>query len=355
MVRQANAPSRASTSPSSSSAHSITDVAALASVSIATVSRVLSGKRQKDDDIARRVRQAAEQLNYSVNVAASSLRGAGTRTVGLVIPSATDEFAAQLLDALESAADDRDSQVLLGVGGTKALQTARVESLISRNVDGLIVLPATGADLTPILERHAGRIPIVQIGNGRRSRNYSQVSLDELLAMEQIVDHLASLGAKTVAYMAGRKVSFESAEQFSMLHTQLRSFGLETKAAWNQFGDQTVQRGYDCAMRIFAQDKPDAVICCDDKVALGVIVALHSLGLRAPEDVMLVGQNNAPLCETASPSITTLRPPFEQIAEESLRLIAQGPNYPSEVSLTSQLIVRESTVGTATTRQITAR
>ena len=95
---------------------SITNVAAMAHVSIATVSRVLSGKRTKDDDIARRVRAAAEELNYSVNYAASSLRGAATNTIGLVIPSATDHFSAGLLDELEPVIDMERQQLLLGIG-----------------------------------------------------------------------------------------------------------------------------------------------------------------------------------------------------------------------------------------------
>lgn len=87
------------------SGSSITNVAATAGVSIATVSRVLSGKRGKDDDIARRVREAAKQLGYSVNYAASALRSDVTKTIGLVIPSATEPFAAQLLDEIEPTID----------------------------------------------------------------------------------------------------------------------------------------------------------------------------------------------------------------------------------------------------------
>ena len=127
---------------------SITNVAALANVSIATVSRVLSGKRDKDDDIARRVRAAAEQLNYSVNYAASALRSDVTNAIGLVIPSATDSFSAQLLDEIEYASDANEQQLMIGIGNDQTTQIDRIESLVSRHVDGLIVVPAVNADLT---------------------------------------------------------------------------------------------------------------------------------------------------------------------------------------------------------------
>ena len=117
MARTTDNASASATSANSS----ITNVAALANVSIATVSRVLSGKRTKDDDIARRVRAAAAHLNYSVNYAASALRSTVTNTIGLVIPTANDPFCAQLLDEIEPVIDVDSQQLLLGIGGAMVI------------------------------------------------------------------------------------------------------------------------------------------------------------------------------------------------------------------------------------------
>ena len=163
---------------------SITNVAAMAHVSIATVSRVLSGKRTKDDDIARRVRAAAEELNYSVNYAASSLRGAATNTIGLVIPSATDHFSAGLLDELEPVIDMERQQLLLGIGNEQHTQDERIESLVARKVDGIIIVPAVGVDLAHTLDRTTMTTPIVQVGGRQRSFRTSMVGIDENAAME---------------------------------------------------------------------------------------------------------------------------------------------------------------------------
>ena len=157
MARTTDNASASATSANSS----ITNVAALANVSIATVSRVLSGKRTKDDDIARRVRAAAAHLNYSVNYAASALRSTVTNTIGLVIPTATDPFCAQLLDEIEPVIDVDSQQLLLGIGGDQDTQIQRIESLVDRHVDGLIVLPAWGAYLSEELEHYASTLPIV--------------------------------------------------------------------------------------------------------------------------------------------------------------------------------------------------
>ena len=313
---------------------SITNVAAMAHVSIATVSRVLSGKRTKDDDIARRVRAAAEELNYSVNYAASSLRGAATNTIGLVIPSATDHFSAGLLDELEPVIDMERQQLLLGIGNEQHTQDERIESLVARKVDGIIIVPAAGVDLAHTLDRTTMTTPIVQVGGRQRSFRTSMVGIDENAAMESIVAHLAEQGVRSAAYLAGKEVSFESAEMFAMFHTQMRTHRLVTDTSWNRFGDST-----DSDAR-----PPEAVICADDMIALGAMIALQTLGIRVPDDVRVVGYDDSPLALTTMPTLTSVRPPFLQIVTEALRLIGQGPDQAAHISLLPQLIVRGSTV-----------
>ena len=333
MARTTDNASASATSANSS----ITNVAALANVSIATVSRVLSGKRTKDDDIARRVRAAAAHLNYSVNYAASALRSTVTNT--------NDPFCAQLLDEIEPVIDVDSQQLLLGIGGDQATQIQRIESLVDRHVDGLIVLPAWETYLSAELEHYASTLPIVQVGGRQCSFRTSMVSVDENAAMEIVIGHLAERGIASVAYMAGKEISFESAELFTMFHTQMRAHHLATETEWNKFGDRSVQRGFDCAMRLFSEPlvQPEAVVCADDAIAFGVMVALHSLGLRVPEDVLVVGYNDSPIARTTMPPLTSVRPPFKQIVSEALRLLNDGPDRPAHISLAPQLIVREST------------
>lgn len=308
------------------SGSSITNVAATAGVSIATVSRVLSGKRGKDDDIARRVREAAKQLGYSVNYAASALRSDVTKTIGLVIPSATEPFSAQLLDEIEPTIDTESQQLLLGIGATQEAQAERIESLANRHVDGLIVVPAAGADLAGTLNQYANTLPIVQICGRQTAPRVSVVGIDENAAMEAIVKHLAEQGIASAAYMAGNELSFESAELFATFHTHMRTYGLATSENWNQFGERTVQRGFDCAMRLFNGPlvQPEAVVCADDAIAFGVMVAFDALGIRVPEDVLVVGYHDSAIARTTMPRLTSVRAPFERIVSECLRLLASA-------------------------------
>ena len=290
---------------------------------------------------------AAEELNYSVNYAASSLRGAATNTIGLVIPSATDHFSAGLLDELEPVIDMERQQLLLGIGNEQHTQDERIESLVARKVDGIIIVPAAGVDLAHTLDRTTMTTPIVQVGGRQRSFRTSMVGIDENAAMESIVAHLAEQGVRSAAYLAGKEVSFESAEMFAMFHTQMRTHRLVTDTSWNRFGDSTVERGYQCVWRMFADSDarpPEAVICADDMIALGAMIALQTLGIRVPDDVRVVGYDDSPLALTTMPTLTSVRPPFLQIVTEALRLIGQGPDQAAHISLLPQLIVRGSTV-----------
>ena len=193
------------------SGSSITNVAATAGVSIATVSRVLSGKRGKDDDIARRVRAAAEQLGYSVNYAASALRSDVTNTIGLVIPSATEPFAAQLLDEIEPTIDTESTAAVAGhrqptqavAGGThriagqppcgRADRGARRRRRPCRNAE-------------PVRE-HACRSCRSADGRPRRSARPWSAST-KTPRWRRIVKHLAEQGIASAAYMAGNGAVF---------------------------------------------------------------------------------------------------------------------------------------------------
>ena len=171
---------------------------------------------------------------------------------------------------------------------------------------------------------------------------------------------LAEQGIASAAYMAGNELSFESAELFATFHTHMRTYGLATSENWNQFGERTVQRGFDCAMRLFNGPlvQPEAVVCADDAIAFGVMVAFDALGIRVPEDVLVVGYHDSAIARTTMPRLTSVRAPFERIVSECLRLLASGPAGGAaettdasggnvrapRVMLAPQLIVRDSSV-----------
>lgn len=338
-----------------SSTASIVNVAALANVSTATVSRVLSGKRTKDDDIARRVREAADRLGYSANYAASALRSAESNTIGLIIPGVDDVFSTQLTHELEPLVNAEGRQLALGIGGTREDQKKRIGLMAARRVDGLIVTVNAGSDPADLLAQYARTMPIVQIGGYQSTFRTSQVSIDDEASMDMGLDHLAGTGRRSVAFMAGDGNDLES-RLLEMFPARAQRFGLFTRGDWNRTGELSVYRGFECAMRLYCnarsgdtdfRARPDALLCRNDAVALGAMTALRALHLRVPQDVAVIGYGDSPLAAIAMPQLTTVRPPTRKIAAEALRLIAAGPDSPAHITLPSRLIVRGSSARTA--------
>ncbi|PLS31454.1 LacI family transcriptional regulator [Bifidobacterium margollesii] len=370
---------RKASTASSSSIPSIANVAALAGVSSATVSRVLSGKRVKDDDIDRRVREAAQQLHYEVNHAARALRSDAANAVGLITPDAGDPFVAGIINELDPLLCAKSTQLLLGIGSTAESMEWQITAMAARQVDGLIIAATPSLDLAEVLERHAQRIPIVQIGGAQRLFCTSMIGVDSAASMTATLRHLADSGARSAAfiddghragaYLTNGGGAFDAGALSAAFTAQTSDFGIFTRPEWNivdrgkarstMTGTPAMRIGFDHAMRLFDDEandittttedadgfrqRPEALICTNDAIALGAMYALHTLGLRIPQDVRIVSHGDAPLAVAAMPQLTSQQPPIRQIATEAMRLMAANRDCPSHVFLPSRLVVREST------------
>ncbi|WEV69248.1 LacI family DNA-binding transcriptional regulator [Bifidobacterium sp. ESL0775] len=330
--------------------NSITEVAALAKVSTATVSRVLSGRRKKDDDIARRVRDAAEKLHYSANPAASSLRSDITNTLGVVVPSPIDTFSSQLLSKLEPRAREDGKYILASMGETADEQSECIDSLIARGVDGLVVIPVPGADLSEIIARSASeKTPIVQISGRSTSSKVNWVGIDGVASMREAVTHITDHNGTSIMFMSPNMDTDTAPDAFVAFQNSDQITGYLHEPEWTTFGDCTIQRGYDDTLKAFAdpEDHPNAIICSSDDIAIGAMMALQRLGIPVPGEVKVIGFGDSQLAAAYHPSITSLRPPYESMAEEALLLIElkRGGRHhlPSHTAFPPQVIRREST------------
>ena len=318
-----------------SSTSSITDVAALARVSKATVSRVLSGRRTKDDNIAKRVRDAAEQLNYQANSAASALRSDTTNTIGLIMPGPTDPLAARLLAELEPEVNRSGRQLLLGLGDDQRTQAERIEAMLARQVDGLVVMPPQDANTAAFLDDYVGMTSLVQAFGHSTSFHVNWVGVDESASMKLMLSHLAEYNADSIAFLSGNVNSASAAELFATLQTSTRVMNLMTEPGWTTFGDKG--------------NRPNALICATDDVAIGALMALNQLGIRVPDEVKVIGSGDSPAAAIADPPLSSILPPCRLIAHEALRLISVSASskhwLPAHTAYPPQLVQRESTSG----------
>jgi LacI family transcriptional regulator len=328
---------------------SITDVAAMAGVSTATVSRVINGQRAQNDGIARRVLKAADALHYSANNAASTLRSNVTHLLGLILPDPHQAFAAELLAELEPAIEHAGLQLLVGIGPDAQTQHNRIAAMATRKVDGLVIVPPDDAQPDPELEALARTMPIVQISGPVISSRISWVGIDQSAAMQIALDHLSAHNAGAVAFFGDTVDSDDAAERYMTFQTSMSMRNMDSEPAWTTFGPSTVTRGYDDAMALFTARgrRPDSIICSSDAIAAGALIALHELGVHIPDEVCIIGAGDSTMAQALHPSLSSLRPPIAPIVKATLRLMHKGPTgkrwLPSHTAFPPQLIERQST------------
>ncbi|MCI1636435.1 LacI family DNA-binding transcriptional regulator [Bifidobacterium sp.] len=335
---------------------SISNVAALAGVSTATVSRVLSGRRKKDDDLSRRVKRAAEKLNYSVNYAASALRSDVTNTIAVIVPELCASMYSGLVQAIEPVINGQGKQLLLGLGKDTQEQQQRLRAVVSRRVDGILVVPVQTEAVADLLDEIAEHTPVVQLFSQSYSNQLDWVGTSSSLVMQTIAEHLNAVGAHSVAYFGSPTDSVDGMDLFTAFHMQMTVSGLSTRTEWIRFGTGGMDYGFQEAKKIFTEGAqyPESIICADDMTALGILAACRTCEISIPEQIKLVVLKDSELCGESGlgkPSFTAVNMPWTPIAEQAMNLIAKEHEskawLPTHTEIESQLILRESSIASS--------
>ena len=249
------------------------------------------------------------------------------------MPGPTDPLAARLLAELEPEVNRSGRQLLLGLGDDQRTQTERIEAMLARRVDGLVVMPPQDANTAAFLDDYIGMTSLVQAFGHSTSF------------------HLAEYNANSIAFLSGNVNSASAAELFATLQTSTRVMNLMTEPGWTTFGDNSAKRGYHDVMRLFGDkgNRPNALICATDDVAIGALMALNQLGIRVPDEVKVIGSGDSPAAAIADPPLSSILPPCRLIAHEALRLISVSASskhwLPAHTAYPPQLVQRESTSG----------
>lgn len=336
----------------------IRDVAERAGVSTATVSRALSGSRPVSDELAATIRQAADELGYSGNIIASSLRRNRTDTVGMVVPSIANPFFTSLVVNVEHVLSQRGLQLFLcDSRSDPAVEAQRLRSLVSRQVDGIIISPCHGERSAEAVRVSAKALPVVQLDRFALDTHTDWVGVDDDAAQALVMDHLAAQGVRSAAFISSELTNSSTELRRAGFFRHAQRVGIETRSEWTLLGDYSIEWGRESSRTMLNNDlRPDAVVCADDLIALGVLQSCQSLGLSVPLDVMVTGFDDIPFSALSNPPLTTVRQPQERIAIEAARLLDQAMNSEdsgtAHIALQPELIVRQSTAGHARTASV---
>ncbi len=324
----------------------IKDVAAAAGVSTATVSRVLSGRRPVTPEVAEVVRAASDRLGYRTNEVARALRRQSTGTVGMVVPQISNPFFPAIVEAVERGLGQDGVQLLLcDSQGTVAHEASRIQALLSRRVDGLLIIPCETPDSGVAVREAAGSVPVVQIDR-TTGGDTDYVGTDDASGIDLVLDHLGSVGARTFAFVSATG----STSSAAVRHQRYRQRMLDLDAAGAQrclLGRFTFEWGQEAAARLLEAPLPDAIVCGADIVALGLLSALHERGVAVPGDVLVTGYDDIGFARLSNPGLTTVRQPVGELGHEAVRLLRARLRHPDgapqRVVLQPSLVVRQST------------
>ena len=333
---------------------SLRDVAAKAGVSVRTVSNVVSGSAPVAPATRERVQQVLDELQYRPNLAARQLRGGRTGVIGLVIPELTSAYFAELAGLFVEAALERSWTVLIDQsGGTAEGEQRLLDGTGGRVLDGLVVSPwALPAEE---LSRHAGRRPLVVLGERDPAGVADHVTVDNVAAAHAVTSHLIGLGRRRIAAVGLQPhLANGTAVQRLLGHRRaLADAGLDPQDAL-EIAVPALHRAEGARAMdalLDAPEPPDAVFCFSDGLALGALRAAHRRGCRVPDDVAVAGFDDVEDGRYATPSLTTVAPDKQQIAARALQCLADRVEGRStaaahRIVVPHRLVVRESTAGT---------
>ncbi len=326
----------------------IRTVAALAKVSIATVSRTINGSPAVSDRLMKRVWQAIEQLNYFPNTHARSLVSGRSRILGIIVENITNPFFPELIQNFEEIAVAHGYEILVSSSNSDpAILTTCVRRMLERKVEGVAVM--TFGEEEPVLDQLTHRdIPMVLAEFQLDDPKTSTILLDYSTGMRAGVNHLTGLGHRKIGFLAGPHKLHSAITRENDFRNAMNDAGLPLEAAWCIECDHTLRGGVAGFEKLRAlPHRPTAVLCSNDMTAIGVLRAAYMGGLRVPQDLSVVGLDDIDFAEFTLPPLTTIRLSRADLARaafDALRLQAEpSPKMQREFLVSTSLVVRGST------------
>jgi LacI family transcriptional regulator len=332
-------------------AATIRDVALRAGVSVATASNVVNGNRPVGEESRSKVLQAVAALSYRLNRAASSLRGASSRLIGMVVPDIANVFFGELVrDVEELAENDGYDLLLVTTSEDPAIERRRIEALVSRRIDGLLVVPARDNTVASLLSGPDGAFmpPTVLIDRGDPSSDLDTVSADCDAGAYAATRHLIGLGHRDVAVLAHTTQLKNITARIDGYRRALADSGLRGRERICVGGHSLDTLRGAVELELHRADPPTAIFGLTNVSALAAIKAARGLGLDIPGDVSIVGFDDFDWMLALRPYLTTVAQPIGDFAARSWRRLIDRINGEGEppglrIELPCTLKVREST------------
>jgi LacI family transcriptional regulator len=331
---------------------SIREVAAHAGVSVATVSNVLN----RPDIVARptrdRVNASIRKLGFVRNESARQLRAGRSRTIGLVVLDVANPFFTDLARGVEDEASKAGLAVILCNSDEQERKEKRYLDLLeAHRVQGVLITPVVGAGSRLIRLQRRGT-PVVLVDSRSPSRGHCSVAVDDVLGGDLAVSHLLHAGHERIAYACGPRAIRQVADRLEGAGHALERAGHAAAGLHViEGGSLNVATGQKAGAEIAAlpaADRPTAVFCANDLIALGVLQEMTRHRIRVPEDIAIVGYDDIDFAAAAAVPLTSVRQPRQQLGRTAARMLlaeaaSDEAHQHQQVIFEPELIVRQST------------
>ncbi len=329
----------------------IHDIARKLNLSASTVSRALKDNPVISEPTRILVKRIAEEMGYRPNILAANLRTKRTNTIGVIVPLINRHFFSSVISGVEEVAYNQGFAVTISQSNDKIEKERKIaHTFFANRVDGLIVSIGMETNTIDHLKLFSERkIPIVFFDRVVEEIDAHKIVVDDYGGGFRATQHLIEQGAKKVAHIGG-PLNLKIYENRQKGYCDaLEKSGLKVHKSLIINNSLTREEGSKAINHLMQQEeKPDAVFCANDTTALSVIIYLREIGIKVPEDMVIIGFSNEPFSEVVTPSISTVKQPGFLMGQKAAQLIIQqilrdndNPVFKTIV-MPTELIIRES-------------
>jgi LacI family transcriptional regulator len=318
----------------------MSDVAARAGVSVATVSKVVNGRYGVAKETIDLVNSVIDELGYVGNLSASSLRSHRTNVLGILVAS-FEPYSAELIKGCAIATRTTEYELLAHAGGeTQGWERRSIARMGGTLIDGAVVVTPTVMDPNNV-------VPVVAIDPHYGPNYVPTIDADSYGGAVSAIEHLLSLGHRRIAFIGGREELDSSREREKGFRDAMAAAGvtvdesLVTESRYDP--DIATQRARELLER---EDRPTAIFCANDVTAMRATRVAHNLGLDVPGDVSIIGFDDIPEASLNNPPLTTVRQPLGEMGREAMAMLLDllaGRDREQHLRMRTELVVRGTT------------
>lgn len=324
------------------------DIAKLAGVSSATVSRVINGSNLVRPETVERVRKVIEEVKFFPNNNATTLKYGRSSTYGLIIPDITNPFFPEFIKCFEQIVVEKDQEMLMATTDFHSNRMQQsIRRMLIRKVDGVALL-ASEIETEPFESLMHNRVPLVTMDRGHIAHGLSDVTINNKSGMDQALQHLKEFRHKKIGYIGGSAGLTISDHRVKAFIRAMKRVDLVPRPEFIKVGNYRITGGMAAMTELLSlEDRPTAVLTANDLTAIGGMRAAMKMGFSIPSDLSIIGFDDIEMSDIVHPPLTTLRLPRHELAKaffDALEHLKNNPHALGEQhSVKTTLVVREST------------